>query len=121
MKTMQARFPGYCARTGARILPGDTIDYHGRNRAILRARAGAGAARPDLDAPEIRDADLQLAVDLDPDLAHADPEAAQAAGRYLRQGMARSVSDHIVIGGQSFYRNKRGRCEDAPCCGCCTI
>jgi hypothetical protein len=31
------------------------------------------------------------------------------------------VSDHYVIGGQSFYRNKRGRCEDAPCCGCCTI
>jgi hypothetical protein len=19
------------------------------------------------------------------------------------------------------YRNARGRCEDAPCCGCCTI
>jgi len=27
----------------------------------------------------------------------------------------------IRIGGQSFTRNKRGRCEDAPCCGCCTI
>jgi len=23
--------------------------------------------------------------------------------------------------GHTFYRNKRGRCEDAPCCGCCTI
>ena len=23
--------------------------------------------------------------------------------------------------GQEFYRNKAGRCEDAPCCGCCTI
>ena len=21
----------------------------------------------------------------------------------------------------TFYRNARGRCEDAPCCGCCTI
>ena len=20
-----------------------------------------------------------------------------------------------------YYRNARGRCEDAPCCGCCTI
>lgn len=20
-----------------------------------------------------------------------------------------------------YYRNKAGRCEDAPCCGCCTI
>lgn len=23
--------------------------------------------------------------------------------------------------GGTFYRNARGRCEDAPCCGCCTI
>lgn len=92
MKTMLARFPGYCASTGARILPGDTIDYHGRGRSILRARAGADgpAARPDLDAPEIRPSDV-------------------------------GVSDHYVIGGQSFYRNRNGRCEDAPCCGCCTI
>lgn len=22
--------------------------------------------------------------------------------------------------GEVMYRNKRGRCEDAPCCGCCT-
>jgi len=117
MKTMTARFPGTCARTGAPIAPGDLIDYHGRGRSILRARA----SRPDLDAPEIRESDLQLAVDLDPDLAHADPEAAQAAGRYLRASMARAVSDHIVIGGQSYYRNRNGRCEDAPCCGCCTI
>jgi hypothetical protein len=24
-------------------------------------------------------------------------------------------------GGREYYQNKRGRCEDAPCCGCCTI
>lgn len=23
--------------------------------------------------------------------------------------------------GHSYTRNARGRCEDAPCCGCCTI
>ena len=22
---------------------------------------------------------------------------------------------------RTFYRNANGRCEDAPCCGCCTI
>ena len=27
----------------------------------------------------------------------------------------------LVIGGQVYTRNSRGRCEDAPCCGCCTI
>jgi len=25
------------------------------------------------------------------------------------------------IGAREYYRNKSGRCEDAPCCGCCTI
>lgn len=23
--------------------------------------------------------------------------------------------------GETFIRNVQGRCEDAPCCGCCTI
>jgi hypothetical protein len=23
-------------------------------------------------------------------------------------------------GGAEIYRNKAGRCEDAPCCGCCS-
>ena len=26
----------------------------------------------------------------------------------------------VRIGGNSFTRNRSGRCEDAPCCGCCT-
>ena len=30
-------------------------------------------------------------------------------------------SDLIRIGQSEFIRNARGRCEDAPCCGCCTI
>lgn len=33
----------------------------------------------------------------------------------------RYISDVVRIGGKEFYRNKRGRCIDAPCCGCCTI
>ena len=32
------------------------------------------------------------------------------------------VSHVIDFGnGREYYRNKAGRCEDAPCCGCCTI
>jgi hypothetical protein len=27
----------------------------------------------------------------------------------------------IRTSGGTFTRNIRGRCEDAPCCGCCTI
>ncbi|NDC58606.1 MAG: hypothetical protein EBZ50_07270 [Alphaproteobacteria bacterium] len=97
MKTMLAKYPGTCAHTGAPIYPGDTIDYHGRGRSILRARASTR----DIDAPDIRDAVLQL------------------EGAYHR--LVKPVSDHYSISGQSYYRNRRGRCEDAPCCGCCTI
>ena len=37
-----------------------------------------------------------------------------ATGRYL---------SHIIrtSSGAELYRNKRGRCEDAPCCGCCNV
>lgn len=31
------------------------------------------------------------------------------------------VSDTVQFGDRVFYRNRNGRCEDAPCCGCCTI
>jgi len=30
------------------------------------------------------------------------------------------VSHVWTSGGREYYRNKAGRCEDAPCCGCCT-
>jgi hypothetical protein len=107
MKTMQARFPGRCSRTGAPIRPGDTIVYVGKGRAYLS------------DLLPAVDPDLALARSIDPDLASSDPDAAAHAGRYLRASMARGVSDIWNSGGREFYRNRRGRCEDAPCCGCC--
>lgn len=39
----------------------------------------------------------------------------------LVKRVAGSYSDLYVIGGKEFIRNARGTCEDAPCCGCCTI
>ena len=33
----------------------------------------------------------------------------------------RYVSDVIQTSGGTFYRNRQGRCEDAPACGCCNI
>ena len=110
MKTMQARFPGRCSRTGAPIRPGDTIVYVGKGRAYLS------------DLLPAVDPDLALAESIDPELAQSDPEAAAAAGRYLRQSMARSISSlWRGADGREYYRNRAGRCEDAPCCGCCNV
>ena len=33
--------------------------------------------------------------------------------------------DQIILNGEhgarAYYQNARGRCIDAPCCGCCTL
>lgn len=46
---------------------------------------------------------------------------ANAGALHVENERGRYISDVIRIGGKEYYRNKRGRCEDAPCCGCCTI
>ena len=107
---MIARYPGRCARTGAPIRPGDTITPLGRKRYALAQHA---------EPVDTIDPDLALTESVDPDLAASDPEAAAAAGRYLRQSLQRGVSHVWQSGGREFYRNRRGLCEDAPCCGCC--
>jgi hypothetical protein len=107
MKTMTARYPGKCSRTGAPIRPGDLIVFLGKGRAYLS------------DLIPAVDPDLSLARSIDPELAESDPDAAAHAGRYLRQSLERGVSHVWNSGGREFYRNRRGRCEDAPCCGCC--
>ena len=111
MRTIIARYPGQCARTGRAFAPGATIIVLGKGRYAL-------ADVPD-DAPS-SDPGLELARSIDPELADADPEGAVSAGRYLRQSLARGVSDvWRTPYGKEYYRNRRGRCEDAPCCGCC--
>jgi hypothetical protein len=59
------------------------------------------------------------------------PGRCAATGRTIKPGdlvqfnQARKVvlagSDTFTFGDKTFYRNRAGRCEDAPCCGCCTI
>lgn len=42
-------------------------------------------------------------------------------GRLMFTSSAGLRSNVFNISGREYYRNKNGRCEDAPCCGCCTI
>jgi hypothetical protein len=57
----------------------------------------------------------------------ADTGAAIRPGDLIRYDRASKRSVLIQRSGEgrtsggTFYRNKAGRCEDAPCCGCCTI
>jgi hypothetical protein len=74
-RTITARYAGFCAATGARILAGDVIQWQ-KGKAVLLKRK---------------------AVRIDTVTLYGDN------------------------GPTEFYRNARGRCEDAPCCGCCTI
>jgi hypothetical protein len=82
IKTMQARYPGRDAITGARINPGDEIQFDTITRKAWIAEPG--------------------------DMAR--PFASNGAITFYGEN-----------GANTFYRNPRGRCIDAPCCGCCTI
>lgn len=95
MTIMQARYSGRCADTGRRFKAGATIDY---DRATRRAKL------------------IESADDAEPGAGEESP------GAYLarRTQSAGYVSHVFTTSGGTFYRNKRGRCEDAPCCGCCT-
>ena len=105
---MQARYAGHCASTGRPIAPGDRIIYDTKTR------------RAYLDEPpdnqETMHPGAALALDIDPTL---DPEEAAAVGLYMTQAARRYQSHTWRAGGREYYRNKAGRCEDAPCCGCC--
>ena len=88
IKTMQARYAGFDAHTGASIRPGDQIQYDTATRRAWLAEPG--------------------------DMADMGDDQ-QAARRYNPTW----VSHVWNSGGREYYRNKAGRCEDAPCCGCC--
>ena len=118
MSRMTARYAGTCRKTGASIKPGDIIDYDRRARStILVMRRNPDGSAP-VDYPTA-DPDHALARSIDLELAESDPDAAAHAGRYLRQSLERGVSHLWTSGGREYYRNRAGRCEDAPCCGCC--
>lgn len=113
MKTMLARYPGKCTRTGSQINPGDLIVFLGKGKAYLATQASV-SLYSDIDP------DVEFERSIDPELADIDPDAASHAGRYLRESMRRGVSDiWRTQSGEEYFRNRRGLCEDAPCCGCC--
>jgi len=90
IKTMNARYAGRDAITGASIRPGDQIQYDTATKRAWLAEPG--------------------------DLSDLGDEQ-QAASRYNPTWVSHVWTS---ASGREYYRNKAGRCEDAPCCGCCT-
>ncbi len=100
MKTMISKFPGSCRDCGARVSRGEQIIYHGRGAGITCA-ACAGGEEP-------RDEDESAGLE----------RGTLASDRRLARNGLTVVR---FSSGESMTRNSRGRCEDAPCCGCCTF
>ena len=90
-KIMRAKYKGRCSITGAPINPGDEITFDTVSRKAWFTEPG--------------------------DCAVADSDYLAARTRTPKN----YVSDVFNVSGREFYRNKSGRCIDAPCCGCCTI
>jgi hypothetical protein len=90
---MIARFAGECLACGEDICPGDSI----------RKTAGG-----------YRHADCGSVMDED-EAAGFAPGTLANDRRLARQGLT-----VIRMGSRVETRNRRGRCEDAPCCGCCS-
>ncbi len=97
MKTMISKFTGRCNNCNARVNRGEKIQYHGRGLGISCFACSSGSKNED-------------------EAAGFEPGTLASDRRLARQGLT------VVrfSSGESFTQNSRGRCEDAPCCGCCS-
>ncbi len=103
MKTMIAKHPGVCRATGQPIRVGDTINYFGRGHAELASANEETRLDPSED--DYRERGFP-------------PNAATLAND--RRMASRGLSVVRFSSGHVMTQNSRGRCEDAPCCGCCS-
>ena len=56
----------------------------------------------------------------DPPEARTRTEHAPPRGRGRAHPCIGARMNHARIGGRDYFQNPNGRCEDAPCCGCCS-
>jgi len=106
MKTMTARFPGTCKACGEAIHKGDPINFFGKGHA-----EHCDCEDPGNPAHEHPDDDDYREEGFPPSRAHLASDR-----RSARNGISvvRFSSGHVMT------QNSKGRCIDAPCCGCCS-
>jgi hypothetical protein len=95
--TITSKYAGTCRRCGSSFPAGTRIRYGGRGRTYhLKtdcASASASDGRPYAADDAFRD----------------DDDRDRNGSYYTR-----------FSSGAEVFTNKNGRCEDAPCCGCCS-
>ena len=111
---LASKYAGTCSDCGSRFPAGTLIEYD------RRAPRGRKAKHADCNNPEIvfERATIRASESDDSPAAWNEREA-KGLGHPRRR--ARTVSYEVTTSGGTFYRNRAGRCEDAPCCGCCTF
>lgn len=101
MKRMVAKYRGVCHVCGEVVHAGSMINFHGRGHVEHPECALEATAK----AAEFEDERAGLEY------------GTLAADRSLAR---RGVTVVRFGSGESMTMNTRGRCEDAPCCGCCS-
>lgn len=119
-RTIVAKYAGStCKRCGSKITIGEQIRYGGPGQIYHLASACPKGTGYTDDPPY-----AHLGNYTDPDLTEPPPAAETPTVRphrfsnaYRRQ---RGSTYTRFSSGAEQYTNRNGRCEDAPCCGCCS-
>lgn len=107
MKTMVSKFNGTCRDCGGHIASGTKIVYHGKGAGISCMACSLESDEPAESADT--EAEAESAFGLEPGTLASDRRLARRGLTVVR-----------FSSGESMTQNSRGRCEDAPCCGCCS-
>ncbi len=115
---MVARFSSVCPRCQGAIVEGSEITKKAGRWVCADCAAPAGKAFSN-DTSVVRPA--EAAFGHEPG-CWGDCDGGCGEGPTTDSPWAREPSViEIRTSGGTFSRNAAGRCEDAPCCGCCTI
>lgn len=109
MKTIIAKYPGRCFECGEAIKPGDKIKHYGR----LHNEHVECSDEKAMDRPADEGYGEEYAEDLN---AGLEPGTLASDRRSAKRG----ISVFRFSSGAVMTQNSKGRCEDAPCCGCCS-
>lgn len=90
--TITAKFDSTCTQCGRPVHKGQSVEWTRGARGVYHTDCSSASANASSDANTAR-----------------TPRAGRGRSHYTR-----------FSSGAEVFTNARGRCEDAPCCGCCS-